>query len=111
MKIDRSRSTVPCGKCTACCWHEIVPLTAGDDLTFYDSEVLNGALVLRHRPDGACVHLGRKGCSIWTKRPAVCRAFDCRRFVQQHLAGLHEDVHKDPAVMQAGLERLHTLDA
>jgi len=31
--------------------------------------------------DGSCAHLDRPslGCSVWTHRPAPCRAFDCRR--------------------------------
>jgi Fe-S-cluster containining protein len=100
---------VPCGACTACCWNEVVPLTAADNPRDYDTEWLNGWRVLRHRPDGACVYLGKRGCRIWTKRPKVCRAFDCRRFALQHLAGKHEGVIKDDAVMQAGLERLASL--
>jgi hypothetical protein len=32
------------------------------------------------RPDGYCVHNDRDGhgCSVYTERPAPCRAFDCR---------------------------------
>jgi Fe-S-cluster containining protein len=38
----------------------------------------DGELVLRQRSDGACVHLGPQGCTVYEDRPAVC--FDCRIF-------------------------------
>lgn len=100
---------VPCGACTACCWHEIVPLTEADDPSSYDTQWINGVQVLRHQPNGACIYLGQRGCRIWTRRPAVCKVFDCRRFVRQHLAGQHHGVVKDHAVLLAGLARLSTL--
>jgi hypothetical protein len=36
--------------------------------------------VIRHEKDGYCTHLDRatSGCTIYDKRPAVCRSFDCR---------------------------------
>jgi hypothetical protein len=36
--------------------------------------------VIRHDADGYCTHLDRasSGCTIYDKRPAVCRGFDCR---------------------------------
>ena len=34
----------------------------------------------RFRGDGACVHLGDGGCSIYEHRPATCRRYDCRIF-------------------------------
>lgn len=36
-------------------------------------------LVLKQRPDGACTHLGEAGCTVYDRRPAMCRTFDCRR--------------------------------
>ena len=33
--------------------------------------------LLPRRPDGACVHLGEHGCTVYKQRPAVCRTFDC----------------------------------
>ena len=40
----------------------------------------DGELVLRQRADGACIHLGERGCTVYEQRPAVCRSFDCRAF-------------------------------
>lgn len=36
--------------------------------------------VIRHEADGYCTHLdrGTQGCTIYEKRPATCRGFDCR---------------------------------
>jgi Fe-S-cluster containining protein len=33
---------------------------------------------------GACVYLEPHGCSIYDKRPAACREFDCRSFLKKH---------------------------
>jgi Putative zinc- or iron-chelating domain len=33
---------------------------------------------LPRREDGACVHLGPEGCTIYEHRPEVCRRHDCR---------------------------------
>jgi hypothetical protein len=32
---------------------------------------------LQRRPDGACVYLGEKGCTIWDRAPHVCQVFSC----------------------------------
>jgi|KBSMisStandDraft_5_1062788.scaffolds.fasta_scaffold2023719_2 Fe-S-cluster containining protein len=33
---------------------------------------------LDQRENGDCVYLGSEGCSIYERRPTVCRQFDCR---------------------------------
>lgn len=65
---------VDCGSCRACC-HQTVRLIEGqDDPRDYDQA--NG--VLRQRPDGACIYLDdQTGCTIYERRPAMCRMFDC----------------------------------
>jgi Fe-S-cluster containining protein len=39
------------------------------------------AWVLRHKPNGDCIYLGEVGgvgrCTIYERRPVICRAFDC----------------------------------
>jgi Fe-S-cluster containining protein len=37
-----------------------------------------GGLALRKRADGACVHLGPSGCTVYLHRPRACRVYDCR---------------------------------
>jgi Fe-S-cluster containining protein len=34
---------------------------------------------LSQHDNGDCVYLGDGGCTIYDRRPAVCRGFDCRR--------------------------------
>ncbi|HEX7901144.1 MAG TPA: YkgJ family cysteine cluster protein [Planctomycetota bacterium] len=43
----------------------------------YESEAVEGRIVLRQK-DGGCVYLGEDDrCSIYADRPAACRRFDC----------------------------------
>ena len=48
----------------------------------------------QRRANGACVHLGEWGCTVYEQRPAVCRSFDCRAFaamgIVEHCAPGHE---------------------
>lgn len=72
---------VPCAGCTLCCHKQDVPLVAGDDLTLRSRIIEIGGrkfAALDRRPDGACVYLGPEGCTVYERRPKLCRAFDCR---------------------------------
>jgi uncharacterized protein len=81
---------VPCAGCFACCYYEGITVDKKRDnrrlphlLTERNAD---GELVLqRRRADGACVHLGEEGCTVYEHRPAVCRAFDCRVFAAMGL--------------------------
>lgn len=84
---QRTTVKVPCAGCSACCRHEIVPLVEeqGDKPETYDHDDVklpDGSIikVLKQNPDGSCVYLGEKGCTIHDRAPAVCRWFDCRRY-------------------------------
>ena len=35
--------------------------------------------VLDTEANGACVYLGESGCTIYERRPLLCRSFDCRK--------------------------------
>lgn len=81
---------VPCGACTACCHYPGIVVDEKRDrkrlahlLTERSPE---GELVLQRRSNGACVHLGGRGCTVYEQRPAVCRTFDCRVFAAMGLA-------------------------
>jgi hypothetical protein len=59
---------VPCGACTACCHYPGIVVDEKRDrrrlahlLTERSPE---GELVLQRRSDGACVHLGERGCTV-----------------------------------------------
>lgn len=67
---------VPRKTCTACCYIKVVEIDpAVDDLTHLDTVPATdgeGGLMLRKRPDGACVHLGPSGCTVYNHRSTVC---------------------------------------
>lgn len=89
MANPRPERAVPCGSCRACCSHELVIIHPenGDDGRYLTRTVPHpfedGRTVqaLMHKPDGSCVYLGEQGCTIYDRRPVVCREFDCRRMV------------------------------
>jgi Putative zinc- or iron-chelating domain len=75
---------VPCGDCAACCHYGGIPVDPKRDkrrlphlLTEHNRD---GELVLQQGADGACIHLGEHGCTVYEHRPGVCRTFDCRVF-------------------------------
>lgn len=81
---------VPCNGCTACCQNDLLFLhpELGDRAEDYDTmpavHPITGkpGLALRHKPTGGCIYLQPDGCSIHGRAPAICREFDCRKFVQ-----------------------------
>jgi len=88
--IERTRedAVLACGTCNACCYSPVaLRPERGDNPEAYqlalshDTSAPNGLtmLTLDRNPDGSCYALKDGRCSIWPKRPAVCRNFDCRR--------------------------------
>lgn len=80
MRADKPvpEATVDCEGCTACCYMDNLQLSQeeGDSGRYaMDSE---GRLL--KRADGGCVYLDEsgRGCSIYHRRPEICRGFDCR---------------------------------
>lgn len=72
-----------------CCRNQVIALYPehGDAIGEYDTRVVPsptepGRLVaiLKQREDGSCIYLGETGCTIYDKRPQICRAFDCGAF-------------------------------
>lgn len=76
---------VPCNGCTLCCNGEAIILNPeqGDRISAYHVQRWHGLWRLQLRPNGDCVYLGPSGCTIWKRRPAMCRVFDCRGLVRQ----------------------------
>jgi uncharacterized protein len=112
---------VPCGPCHACCHSELVALLAdeGDDVASYEHELifldgLGEQPYLKHRKDGACVYLGRDGCTIHHRRPYMCRIFDCRvHYLNYSREQRREFCEGSPLarkIFNAGKQRLPTLD-
>ena len=100
---------VPCAGCSACCYYAGVPVDKQRDrsrlphlLTERDHD---GELVLQRRADGACVHLGDRGCMIYEHRPSACRSFDCRAFSAMGLVEHCDPSHRTPDWEFAAPER------
>jgi len=76
---------VPCNGCTRCCRGDAVRLLPGDNLRRYQTEPHNrfpGQLMLAHKPNGDCVYLGERGCTIQEDKPIMCQEMDCRNIAQ-----------------------------
>ena len=74
---------VPCNGCTECCYHKRVDIDPSQErpetLARLATELgADGVLQLRKRADGACIHLGDAGCTVYEHRPHACRKYDCR---------------------------------
>lgn len=91
----------------------------GDDVGSYQVRVLidpeTGTPVFALAADerGACVYLGPSGCTIYERRPLLCRSFDCRTYYltlpRQDRDNLVRLGLASRAVFNAGRARLKTL--
>jgi hypothetical protein len=109
---------VPCGTCTECCRSGqglFLHPEQGDDVSAYRTQVLADGVthLLATTDQGACVYLGPSGCTIYERRPLLCRSFDCRK---HYLILPREDRDNlvrlglsSRAVFNAGRSRLTTL--
>lgn len=95
---------VPCNGCRLCCIGQGVQT---DNLEL-QHVLVDGVAYLDHKPNGECIYLDAHGCSIYEKRPTLCRTFDCALQVK-NLGGaeirrrLKADTI-DPAVVRRGRE-------
>jgi hypothetical protein len=66
---------VPCGACTACCYYAGIVVDERRDRKrlphLLTERSPDGELVLQRRSDGACVHLGERGCTVYEQRPKL----------------------------------------
>jgi Fe-S-cluster containining protein len=76
---------VPCGSCNACCRVPdlLAELRPGEERDFPEAvrDPDTGDMVLPKRENGECVHLVDGRCSIYHRRPASCRNYDCRVYL------------------------------
>ena len=106
---------VPCDSCTACCRNQLVALLPeyGDVLDSLQHHMLNGIPVLDEKENGDCIYLKDGACSIWERRPAMCRAFDCRlhfmQFTRTQRRRMMKEGRAAREIFEAGRKRLHTL--
>jgi uncharacterized protein len=111
---------VPCNGCRACCLHDMIPLMPerGDLIWTFEHEVIATAAgptaVLQCGKTGECIYLGRNGCAIHDRAPAICRAFDCRdlflRKTRAERLAMVTSGMVSNEIFSAGYERLKTLD-
>ena len=91
---------VPCGDCSACCYYAGIPVDKKRDRKrlphLLTERNADGELVLQRRADGACVHLGEQGCTVYEHRPSTCRSFDCRAFSAMGLVEHCDPDHRTP---------------
>jgi len=112
-------TTVPCDGCSECCKSNqglVLHPEHGDNLNSYERrEVSPGVFVLAADESGACVYLGARGCTIYERRPFLCRSFDCREHYlmlpRQDRDNLVRLGLSSRAVFNAGKARLKTLSA
>lgn len=116
-----SEVIVPCNGCRACCRDNFVPIdeSNGDVLADYKtrfatlSPIAESFPILDHKPNGECIYLGDTGCTIWNRRPYMCRIYDCRaQFLSMTRAERRRNIKLGilkPAIFEAAKARLDTL--
>jgi Fe-S-cluster containining protein len=89
-----------------------VHLSAADaaNMAIYDYRQVGASLVLKLKDNGDCTHLGPSGCTIYDRRPGVCRGFDCRKQLMT-LAGSEKRRFGNSVLGDAAKMRLASLDA
>lgn len=95
-----ARSFVKCGACNKCCHGEIVLIdNRFESPAEYDTEPHAGSDIVRQlrrsSKTGACVYLGPEGCTIYERRPLMCRAFDCVQWLSAFDRGSRRRLLKD----------------
>lgn len=107
---------VACDGCTLCCKGDAVRLLPGDDIESYQTEQhprVKSARMLAHKENGDCLYLGDGGCTIYDRRPQMCRSMDCRviaKKISPKLArALIEKKALPASVYYRGKELLYTL--
>lgn len=112
--IERKKqaANVPCGTCRACCTHDKIVLTE-QECERFAWHFEGPQRVLDRKPDGSCVYLAGKGCSVHDEAPDICQRFDCRvLFLLTPKVMRRQRIAQSPhmrAVYDAGKRRLNTL--
>ena len=119
---------MPCNGCTECCRSNqglFLHPERGDEVESYrhqvvrDQETGNPIFLLATcsspQANSQCVYLGPSGCTIYDRRPFLCRNFDCREHYlilpKQDRDNLVRLGLSSRAVFNAGRARLKSLSA
>ena len=107
--VTESETAVPCGDCTACCrsslFIHIKPeetetlASIPKEFQFPAPGFPKGYVVLGYDQNGKCPMLVKTKCSIYKRRPATCRIFDCRIFPATGIPAGEDD--NNPIAQQA----------
>lgn len=121
--MNDATERVNCNGCTVCCHREMIILVTGDNPNDYPGVITVDApnpytdepttKMLPHRADGACIFLGMHGCTIYDKRPTMCRVFSCVGYVRRARAEKSESAIRkaikrgeiDREIWDAGIKR------
>ncbi len=119
-----NETVVQCGTCTECCKANpgiVLHPELGDDPAQYQCVQLmrdgigEPVTLVATNENHDCVYLGPRGCTIYERRPALCRAFDCRKqyliLPRQDRANLISAGLSSKSVFDAARARVHTLSA
>jgi hypothetical protein len=106
--------SLQCNGCKLCCIGDTIALKPGEDNpALYKTKLgADGVRVLAHGKDGNCYALGKQGCQIHHIAPAMCRAFDCRRYVlniiqqDEQVQGTRWKDKTSGPVMRQGVKKL-----
>jgi len=77
---------VPCDDCAKCCELDMQRPLFEDEDQMYDSVTdSDGRTCLATDDEGRCIYLVDGECSIYDRRPLLCRAYDCRGHVASRM--------------------------
>jgi putative zinc- or iron-chelating protein len=122
------QTQVPCNGCTECCRSNqglVLHPEQGDNVESYRHRVITDAtsgkrvFLLASDGNGKCVYLDSSGCNtgctIYERRPLLCRSFDCRKHYlilpRQDRDNLVRLRLSSRSVFNAGRARLKSLSA
>ena len=118
------QTDVPCNGCTECCRSNqglFLHPEQGDQVESYRHRVTTDqatgkpVFLLATEANGQCVYLGASGCTIYDRRPLLCRSFDCRKHYlilpRQDRDNLVRVGLSSRAVFNAGRARLKSLSS
>jgi uncharacterized protein len=115
LPLQRTRDSAfsyVCGACSRCCYgkrirvgpYELARLADNRGVTttrLIERFTAEGGTALAVRPDGGCVFLGERGCTVHADRPLACRLYPLGRIAQAD--GGERFVDHEPHPRTAGL--------
>ncbi len=110
-------NSVPCKSCKLCCQGgQAIYLfpKEGDNVSEYETMKLYNPVMreegtaLKFKDNGDCVYLGKEGCTIYDRRPVICRSYDCRKQFLMYPKKMRKEVMNKP-LYNAAKERINTL--